>query len=76
MHTSAVKTVRLAYGRGQLEVSFPESTTIIEPRFIQGLSDEKSAVVRALQRPIQSRPLAEWLKPTRGTRVSREATYI
>ncbi|MBV8418364.1 MAG: nickel-dependent lactate racemase [Verrucomicrobia bacterium] len=63
MHPSAVKTVRLAYGRGQLEVSFPESATIIEPRFIQGLSDEKSAVVRALQNPTQSRPLVEWLKP-------------
>ena len=60
MHSSAEKTVRL--GRGQLEVSFPKSTTVIEPRFIQGLPEEKSAIVRALRHPIQSPPLAEWIK--------------
>jgi hypothetical protein len=63
MHSSAEKTVRL--GRGQLEVSFPKSTTVIEPRFIQGLPEEKSAIVRALRHPIQSPPLAEWIKPER-----------
>jgi len=57
------KTVQLAYGRGRLEVNFPSNAKVIEPRFIQGLSDERNAVADALRHPIQSRPLAEWIKP-------------
>jgi lactate racemase len=81
MPCAAEKTVQLSYGRGRLEVSFPPNTEVIEPRFIPGLSDEKGAVIDALRHPIQSRPLAEWIKPdskvcvlftdiTRATRTS------
>lgn len=63
MPCAAEKTVQLAYGRGRLEVSFPSNAKVIEPRFIPGLSDEKNAVTDALRNPIQSRPLAEWIKP-------------
>ena len=63
MPCSAEKTVQLAYGRGRLEVNFPSNAKVIEPRFIPGLSDEKNAVADALRHPIQSRPLAEWIKP-------------
>src|SRR5271166_3744544 len=63
MPCSAEKTVQLAYGRGRLEVNFPANAKVIEPRFIPGLSDEKNAVADALRHPIQSQPLAEWIKP-------------
>src|SRR5271165_1704713 len=63
MPCSAEKTVQLAYGRGRLEVNVPSNAKVIEPRFIPGLSDEKNAVADALPHPIQSRPLAEWIKP-------------
>ena len=63
MPCSAEKTIQLAYGRGRLEVNFPSNAKVIEPRFIPGLSDEKNAVTDALRHPIQSRPLAEWVKP-------------
>src|SRR5260370_3730631 len=63
MPCSAEKAIQLAYGRGRLEVNFPSNAKVIEPRFIPGLSDEKNAVMDALRHPIQSRPLAEWIKP-------------
>jgi lactate racemase len=62
MPCSAEKTVQLAYGRGQLDVDFPSNAQVIEPRFIPGLPDERNAVIEALRHPIQSRPLAEWIK--------------
>jgi lactate racemase len=63
MPCPAEKTVQLAYGRWRLEVKFPSNAEVIEPRFIPGLSDEKSAVMEALRHPIQTRPLAEWIRP-------------
>jgi nickel-dependent lactate racemase len=62
MPCSAEKTVQLAYGRGRLDVHFPSNAKVIEPRFIPGLPDERNAVMEALRQPIQSRPLAEWIK--------------
>ena len=56
--------VRLAYGRGQLEVELPDGlTTVIEPSHTPGLADERGAVLAALERPIAAPPLREWLKP-------------
>jgi nickel-dependent lactate racemase len=57
-------TVNLAYGRGFLPVEFPKDrTTVIEPAHHAGLPDERAAVIRALDRPIASKPLRDWIKP-------------
>jgi nickel-dependent lactate racemase len=56
--------VKLAYGRGHLEIDLPEGrTTVIEPSHNPGLPEEKEAVFRALASPIAARPLREWIKP-------------
>ena len=60
--------VQLAYGQGYLPVDLPKSqTTVIEPSHTPGLKDEKAAVLQALDNPIGTRPLREWIKP--GQRV-------
>src|SRR5678815_3077277 len=56
--------VALAYGQGQLNVELPDArTTVIEPTHVPGLSDERTAVQEALDRPVGARPLREWIKP-------------
>src|SRR5882724_10893499 len=56
--------VQLAYGQGYLPVQFPENrTTVIQPSHVPGLPDERKAVLDALENPISSRPLREWIKP-------------
>jgi nickel-dependent lactate racemase len=56
--------VPLAYGRGHLPVELPEDrTTVIQPSHLSGLKDERNAVLAALDRPISTRPLREWIKP-------------
>jgi nickel-dependent lactate racemase len=60
--------VKLAYGSGHLAVDFPDDrTTIIQPAHSPGLTDERAAVVAALDKPIGAKPLREWIKP--GARV-------
>ncbi|HEY2950985.1 MAG TPA: nickel-dependent lactate racemase [Verrucomicrobiae bacterium] len=67
--------INLAYGRGQLPVDLPKGqTTILAPRHIAGLKDERAAVIRALERPIGAQPLREWIKP--GARVCIAFTDI
>jgi nickel-dependent lactate racemase len=54
--------VKLAYGREGLWVDLPdENVTVLEPRFATGLSreEERGAILRALRKPLQSRPLRE-----------------
>jgi len=52
--------VNLAYGSGNLPIEVPDNrTTVIEPAHIEGLADEKMAVLNALQNPIGSQPLLE-----------------
>ncbi|MBA2446558.1 MAG: nickel-dependent lactate racemase [Chloroflexi bacterium] len=52
--------VKLAYGRSGLDVELPENrSTVIEPRFLEGLPDEAAALRRALRDPIESAPLRE-----------------
>jgi len=52
--------VNLAYGSGNLPIEVPDNrTTVIEPAHIDGLADEKMAVLNALQNPIGSQPLLE-----------------
>jgi nickel-dependent lactate racemase len=56
--------VNLAYGQGHLPVELPkERTAVIEPTPRAGLPDERAAVIRALENPISSRPLRDWIKP-------------
>lgn len=67
--------VKLAYGRQNLEITLPdEVTTVIEPSENPGLADERSAVLKALDAPIQSKPLREWIKP--GDRICIAFTDI
>jgi nickel-dependent lactate racemase len=52
--------VSLAYGRGHLDVDFPEGrTTVVEPSEVAALPDERGALLAALERPIDCRPLHE-----------------
>ena len=52
--------VNLAYGSGHLPIEVPDDrTTVIEPTHIDGLADEKMAVLDALQNPLGSQPLLE-----------------
>ncbi|HXM01132.1 MAG TPA: lactate racemase domain-containing protein, partial [Chthoniobacterales bacterium] len=56
--------VQLAYGRGFLEVDLPRNRTdVIEPVSVPGLNDERESFLRSLNRPIESRPLRECLRP-------------
>jgi nickel-dependent lactate racemase len=56
--------VPLAYGRGHLDVEFPDDrTTVIEPTPQSGLADQRSAVTAALDAPVQSPPLRELIEP-------------
>src|SRR5436190_1721063 len=56
--------VKLAYGEGHLSVDFPDGrTNVIEPSHTRGLADERGAVLQALDSPIASKPLREWIKP-------------
>jgi len=57
--------VNLAYGHGHLSVELPDNrTTVIEPSRKPGLPDERAAVIAALEKPIEAKPLREWIKPT------------
>lgn len=57
--------VNLAYGQGQLSVELPDNrTTVIEPSRKPGLTDERAAVIAALEKPIGERPLRKLIKPT------------
>jgi nickel-dependent lactate racemase len=57
--------VNLAYGRGHLSVDLPDDrTTIIEPTHRPALADEKAAVLAALDNPVSTKRLRDWIKPT------------
>lgn len=60
--------IQLAYGDGHLPIELPEDrTTVIEPRKVPGIPDERQAVLNALGTPISARPLLEWIQP--GSRI-------
>ena len=57
--------VRLQYGREGLDVEIPGTdVTVVEPRFVPGLPDERAAFQVAVRRPIGARPLREIVKAT------------
>ena len=55
--------IKLAYGRRGLEIALSEEgLTVIEPKFVPGLSDEKKTFMDSLSHPIESPPLKELIK--------------
>jgi nickel-dependent lactate racemase len=55
--------VHLQYGRDGLVAEIPGAdVTVIEPRFVAGLPDERAGFVEAVRRPIGSRPLRELVR--------------
>ncbi len=67
--------VELAYGRGTLPVILPdENTTVIQPAHTQGLADEWSAMVAALDAPVSGESLRAQVG--RGKRVTIVHTDI
>src|SRR5262245_22554545 len=56
--------MKLAYGKNGLEVDFVQpGIEVIEPRFVEGLKDEITALRQALRNPIASRPLRDIVSP-------------
>ena len=67
--------VKLAYGHGHLPIEIPKDrSAVIEPSHTKGLADERDAVIRALEQPVGTRPLREWIKP--GDRICISFTDI
>jgi nickel-dependent lactate racemase len=60
-----MKRVVLQYGRTGLELNVPAANaTIVEPRFVPGISDEAAAFREAVRTPIGRRPLREIVRAT------------
>jgi nickel-dependent lactate racemase len=57
--------VTLAYGRSGLSLDLPDDVpvSIIEPRFVPGLPDERAAITAALRSPLSSPPLRALVHP-------------
>jgi nickel-dependent lactate racemase len=59
----AIVKVQLAYGDGYLEIELPgEQTTVISPIEQAGLGDEAGSFRAALEGPIGTRALREWVR--------------
>lgn len=54
----------LQYGKDVLNITVPDHSTIIEPAHLEGLANEKNAVMAALQHPIGLPPLRSMVKPS------------
>lgn len=55
--------IQLAYGRSGLVVNLPAQTEIVNAPFTAAIPDPAAALTAALRAPINSRPLAELVKP-------------
>lgn len=63
--------VRLAYGRGGLEIEVPrERATVIEPVQAPAVDDPAAALTAALRRPVAGPPLRELAKPGQTVAIS------
>jgi nickel-dependent lactate racemase len=51
--------VHLQYGTEGLDVDIPGEVTVLEPRFIEGLADERSSFFEAVRAPLDSAPLSQ-----------------
>jgi nickel-dependent lactate racemase len=54
----------LQYGKDELRITVPDHATVIEPSHMEGLKDEKAAVMAALKQPIGVPRLREMVKAT------------
>jgi nickel-dependent lactate racemase len=54
----------LQYGKDALRINVPDHSKVIEPSHLEGLKDDKAAVMEALQHPIGVPPLRELVKAT------------
>jgi nickel-dependent lactate racemase len=54
----------LQYGKDALRINVPDHSKVIEPSHLEGLKDDKAAVMEALQHPIGVPPLREMVKAT------------
>lgn len=57
-----MKQVQLAYGKSGLKIDVPDDAVIIEPHHLQGLEDEKAAVIAAMRKPIGTPPLRDMVR--------------
>lgn len=56
--------ISLPYGRKRIAAEVPfRAVTVLEPRFIAGLADERKAFADAVRSPIGSRPLRDIIRP-------------
>ena len=56
--------VKIAYGREGLWVDLPaDNVTVVEPRYLPGLPDERKALREALRNPISTPPISELVSP-------------
>jgi lactate racemase len=51
--------IHLQYGRDGLDVDLPGEVTVLQPRFVEGLADQRAAFQTAVRRPLGSRPLSD-----------------
>jgi len=58
--------IELAYGKTGLIVDLPDEldVTVVAPRYVPAVADERSALLEALADPIDSPPLRDLVKPT------------
>ena len=57
--------ITLAYGKTGLPVELPDrNVTILEPRFVPGLPDERAALHEALRHPLGTPPLRDLVSPS------------
>lgn len=57
-----MKSVSLAYGKSGLNIMVPDRAVIIEPKSLDRLADEKTAVQKALRQPTGTPPLKDMVK--------------
>ena len=59
-----MNVIALAYGRGHLDVTLPETArpSVIRKQQLAKLSEPQRAVIEALSHPVSSQPLAELAK--------------
>jgi nickel-dependent lactate racemase len=55
--------IHLQYGRDGIDAEIPGDVTVVAPRFVEGLPDERAAFLEAVRRPLAARPLAEIVRP-------------
>src|SRR3954466_12252899 len=63
--------VTLAYGKTGLDIELPsDRTTVIEPRYLPGLTDEAGALRQAMRQPHASEPLRQRIPATARVAIS------